>query len=655
MFTERRIKIFDVSFFVYFVLLPLVFFPFLIDPFLLSRQLLTNVFLFCIICFFLKFNKSKDFISVDSATVFYLIFIIFSAFSFFNAQIVDISHLVFSKYLTFFVFFVLLKVLLAKDLLEEKTLLKSVLYFGLISIAITVLAFINKSMNGQTLFRQVDMMSGTFGNKNFLSSILFICVPFYFIGLSLSKKMRWLSIIAILTTISLLIFLRTRTVLIALSLFLFLVFLNYIKQTKILKSKKKLISIVIVSFLGLLFFGIFKMKILNYQYFKRLFASATFYSRLEFWNQALLIIKDNFFGGIGIGNWIDVYPKYGLNNFTNPDIQNGRLIINNTHNDFLQVFLEIGFFGFISYLGIFIITIYQACWLLKNEKNETEKKQVAYLLFSILSYFIIAFFDFPLTRIEHQIILLIIFVLIQTKYLFLKKRYCFNLPTNYLVFICSILLIYSTTIVIYRIKGEIHLFKAFNAEKRGDYYACLEELKLSKTIFFKTDNFALPIEWHKGKINFRMLNFEASLENYKSAYHTNPYSVVVNNDLASAFIKNSDTSSALHYYKNALKFSPNYFDAQLNLAVTYFNLKQFEKAFETIDQCRFENSTAQYEHILIPIVEKKLNLELEKLKNQKLNSFLTARIKTQEDLKALYFDYKKSHITFTNYLISLKN
>ena len=650
-------KILNTGFSVYFVLLSFVFIPFLIDPFLLSRQLLTNLFLFFIIFFIFKKNSQSDSFIIDSSTLFYIGFIFFCGLSFINAQIKDISHTVFSKYLTFFIFFILIKYLISKELIKTVQLQKSVIYFGLLAIVIATLAFINKTINGQNLFRQIELMSGTFGNKNLLSSILFICLPFYFIGISISKRYKWLCISAIVLTISLLIILRTRTVLIALTLFLFLIACNNIGQ-KLSKKIKLIITSIFIFFVCITTFLLISKRVgidSNSKYFDRLFASKTLHSRIEFWRQSVLIINDNFSSGIGVGNWVNIYPKYGLNNFSNEEIQNGRLIINNTHNDFLQVFLETGFFGFICFFGFFVVIIFQGFWLLKNERDAEEKKNISYLLFFVVSYLIIAFFDFPLTRIEHQIILLVAIAILQSKYLSFRKAKQFNLPIRFVLVVSSVLLIYSALIIFFRINGEMHLTKAFQEEKKAENASFVHELNRAKSTFFSTDNYALPIDWHLGKVNFRAGNFEESLNNYKDAYKINPYSIVVNNVLATAFIKNKEVDSALVYYKKALRISPNYTDARVNLAATYFNINQFEKAFETIDACSVNNKNENYKQILIPIVEKKLNIELDKLKNQNLNSFLQSKIKNEDDLIRFYFDYKNNKTTFDKCLQSLTN
>ncbi|MDI1316043.1 O-antigen ligase family protein [Flavobacterium sp.] len=547
------------------------------------------------------------------------------------------------------------------DLIEEKSIKSYVILFGFISVIIALLAFTNKTINGQNLFRQVNVMSGTFGNKNFLSSILFFCLPFYFIGISMSKKIKAVSFVAIVFTILLLLMLRTRVVLIALSIYLLLVVLLQIRS----KVPKKIFNWSLVLVITALITGVFYLLSIKdifhssadikTQYFYRLLSSDTLYARIEYWQQALYIIKDNFFSGIGVGNWIATYPKYGLNHFSDTAIVNGRLIVSNPHNDFLMVLSEIGIFGFLCYLGIFISILYQANWLSKNEVKSSERRNASYFLFFIVCYLIIAFFDFPLTRIEHQIILLIVFAIINAKYLKANSTKGFKLPSRLFYLFSFVLLLYSMTIALYRIDGEKHLLKALAAEKRTDNTTAIFEFNKAENAFFSTDTYAIPLDWHLGKAHYNEGNFEESLKYYSNAYKVNPYCLVVNNDLASTYIKNGRVAHGIRHYKEALTISPNYEDARINLAATYYNTEDYEKAFETIDKCDSNSKNESYKQFLTPIVEKKLNETLLNLNNPKLNNYLKSKIKTENDLLTLYFDYKRNNTIFDKYIQSLIN
>lgn len=654
-------KSFNLILLLYFASLPFVFFSSILDPFLLARQLLTTVFLLFIIILLLKKSNTVNLFTLDVTTLLYFGFVVFCGFSFLNSQVIDISHASLSKYLTFFIFFILVKHIISNGIVTTNHIIRYIIIFGILSLFIATLVFINKTINGQNLFRQVNIMSGTFGNKNFLSSILFMCLPFYFVGISISKKVKVVSITAIVFTVILLLLLRTRTVLIALSLYVFLILCYYLKN----KFSKKffirfllsltIIVIIIIYYLFSIKNNLHSSADIKTQYFYRLFSSDTFFSRIEFWQQAIYIIKDNFFEGIGVGNWIGTYPKYGLHNFSNLDIQNGRMIVSNPHNDFLMILSEIGILGFLCYLGIFISVLYQAYWLTKNEAESRDRKNASYFLYLIICYLIIAFFDFPLTRIEHQVLLLIVFLLINFKYLKANSTKGFNISSRLVYLFSFCLLIYSSTILIYRLNGEMHLYRALEGAKSFDNKTVIFELNKVKSPFFSTDNFALPLDWHLGKAYYNEGDFIESLHYYSNAYKINPYNIVVNNDLGSTYAKNGKFAKAIKHYKEALVISPNYEDARINLAATYYNIKEYENAFETIDKCDINSKNISYKQILIPIVEKKLNSVLIHINNPILNAYLQSKIKTEKELLIIYFEYKKNSISFDKYIQSVIN
>lgn len=654
-------KSFNLILLIYFASLPFVFIGSVLESYLLARQLLTVIFLLLIIILLLKKSNTIDLFTLDATTLLYFGFIVFCGLSFLKSQMIDVSHASFSKYLIFFIFFLLVKLLIINGYFTSNRVVRSVIIFGILALFILILALIKKTINGQNLFLEIHFLSGTFGNKNFLSSILFMCLPFYFVGIPISKKIKVISITAIFFTIALLILLRTRTVMVALSIYVFLILCYHIKN----KFSKKffirfLLSLTIIVIMLIYYFINIKNDLhssydLKTQYFFRLFSSHTFFSRLEYWKQATFIIKDNFFDGIGIGNWIATYPKYGLHHFSDIDIQNGKMLINYPHNDFLMVLSEIGIFGFLCYLGIFISVLYQAYWLSRNEINSNDRKNASYFLYFIICYLIIAFFDFPLTRIEHQVLLVIVFSLVNSKYLQVRNLLGYKVSSRFIYVFSFLTLIYCSIILLDRINGETHLFKALEAEKKIDNKTVIFELNKARNPFFSADNFALPLDWHLGKAYYNEGDFKESLYYYKNAYKINPYSIVVNNDLASTSIKNGKVKEAISHYKEALSISPHYQDARLNLAATYYNIQEYEKAFETIDLFDSNSKNDFYKQILTPIVEKKLNLMLNHINNPNLNSYLKSKIKTEKELLIIYFDYKKNSVSFERYLQSLIN
>lgn len=225
----NKSKTFNLLSLLYFLLLPFVFFSSISDPFLLARQLLTTVFLFSVLFFLFTRNKAIGFYVAEPTVILFFGFIFFGVISFTKSQIPDLSHATLSKYLIYFLFFLLIRHLVINNLLDVEKIKSHVIIFGSLATAIALLALLNKTIDGYNFFRKITVVTGTFGNKNFLSSILFFCFPFYFMGIAMSKKMKMISITAIVFSILLLLMLRTRTVLIAISFYLFFVFMLEIR------------------------------------------------------------------------------------------------------------------------------------------------------------------------------------------------------------------------------------------------------------------------------------------------------------------------------------------------------------------------------------------------------------------------------------------
>ena len=79
------------------------------------------------------------------------------------------------------------------------------------------------------------------------------------------------------------------------------------------------------------------------------------------WEQSIILIKNNFLLGTGVGDANDeLYKRYNSNG-----LEGAYAKKLNAHNQFLQTFIGIGFFGFIL---LFIISIGQI-FIAYNKKN----------------------------------------------------------------------------------------------------------------------------------------------------------------------------------------------------------------------------------------------------------------------------------------------
>ena len=120
--------------------------------------------------------------------------------------------------------------------------------------------------------------------------------------------------------------------------------------------------------------------------------------RLRYYNHALSHIYSNPFIGLGLGNWkfksID-YDKLNVRQYIVPY---------HVHNDFLEIFTELGFIGFFLYVLIFI---YSFISLLRHI-NSSEDHFLSFIILMVLSsYFIDSNLNFPHARLIQQLFFII--------------------------------------------------------------------------------------------------------------------------------------------------------------------------------------------------------------------------------------------------------
>ena len=636
----------------FFILLPFVFSSSNLDPFYFPR----SIFAICFLTFmllFLLFKRRIHFYYINNLSIKLLVsFFICSILSFSQSWFISESLFTLSRQLIFAIFFILTFVFLSENIIRQEQVIISVIYFGITALTITLFAILNKTINGQHLLAQVDTLTGTFANKNLLSSILFLCIPFYFIGTSCQKKIKIISAIAIVLTVFILIIIRTRTVLLALMVFFGLVLFRIIKNkffsTPAFKKTTLVLSLASAAMLLIFYFAnsiqnlAFKKTIFN-TYFHRIFSSDTLNTRVLFWKNSILMFKENFILGVGPGNWQIYFPKYGLNDFTRPEVINGLVSVQNPHNDFLWILCETGILGFFFYFGFIFYSLYQAFWLVKNGNNQLEKKNFYYLFSGIIGYLIISFFDFPSSRIEHQLVFMVVMAIVNCSYY--EQRYTTKIftPKPFMPFLLLFCLGYSLFISLKRYKSETHVFKLETQQSKNNWDEIISETNKAKNNFYEIDSKLFPLEWYEGLAYINKDDYPKSLELFQKAYYKNPYNINVINNYAGSLEINNNRKEAILYYKKALVISNNFEDARLNLALCYYKEKDFENAFLAIDKCDINTTNLNYKIILNPILKAKFNLIINTLSEKKRNSFVR---KHNENLISLYFLSKNKKITF---------
>ena len=112
-------------------------------------------------------------------------------------------------------------------------------------------------------------------------------------------------------------------------------------------------------------------------------------SRLRYYNDAFLSIKNNPLIGVGIGNW-----KFYSILYDYEDMED-YIVPVYVHNDFLHTATEIGIIGLIAFILIFVIPLLNLTVLLKKGTYSNES---LFLILIIGVYIIDSMLNFPVSR-----------------------------------------------------------------------------------------------------------------------------------------------------------------------------------------------------------------------------------------------------------------
>ncbi|MCF6131173.1 O-antigen ligase family protein [Flavobacterium wongokense] len=647
-------------YFGFLLLLPLVFCTTTVDAVLIPRQILLSVFILIVVTV-LMLRKVELRFNFKSPLLYALAGFTFLNFiSFFYTEIPGETHAAFSKLILLISFFLVTTVLLYNNVIRTSQLVTAIIVFSLITLSLPIFEIIEKTIKGQHLLRQIAIIKGSSANKNLLSSILFLSLPFYFMGLQRGTILRFMSLFGILLSLFVLITIRTRVVLIATFIFLILLVCYKIKQRFSIKKRYLFGSGVAIFLLLLLSYSFyFKDKFEGLQstdvsqhYVSRILNSKTLESRVEFWKNSMQMSKEHILLGVGLGNWQIQFPKYGLNNFSEYGIVNGEVTLQRPHNDFIWILCETGIFGFLAYLFLFGIIFYQLVALIKNASDSKEKWKYYYILCGLVGYIIISFFDFPYERIEHQVVLLSLFAIAASAYF--KKETGTTRNYSSWLFILLLPVCYSFIVTFYRFNGEQHVVKMYAAKFNKDWAEVIYQSKKANSYLYPLDNASMPLSWYEGIAHFNENRPEESQECFEKAYQLTPYNVQVISNLASTYQLNGRMDEAETLFNNALKISSGFDEAKLNLAALYYNKKEYDKAYSTINEVKVTSQNPKYQTYLVTILNQKINAYIKASTDKTVVDRLVKNVTTKEVLLQLFFDAKKNDMDFETYLAKAK-
>ncbi len=302
-------------------------------------------------------------------------------------------------------------------------------------------------------------------------------------------------------------------------------------------------------------------------------------------------IKDKPFLGHGIGNWKVVGNKY-----VNDYIVQYR-VPKHVHNDFVQMFAEVGIFGFLFYctfFGFILLKIFKS-------KKTIGKQNFGFLvlLFSVLTFLIDSSLNFPIQRptpIFNLIFLAAFVVSINPKKIINKNYYKVLSP---LILIGVFLSLWSSYKLFNGLVDEVEFINRIG-HGRG-FETPLEKIDQLNHTYPNITYTTVPIISVKALYYWKNKRNNDAKEMLRAGNKINPYLSVSEVNLANIFLEEGKIDSAYHYAKKAfynLKNNGRHANIfQMVLAKTN-NLKELDSVFEIAKVQKVEEVYRNHLHII---------------------------------------------------------
>lgn len=295
--------------------------------------------------------------------------------------------------------------------------------------------------------------------------------------------------------------------------------------------------------------------------------------RFLLWNRTAMLFSDNPVLGVGTGNWPVRIGEYGI---SDPGSDRGSKYFIRPHNELLRIMSEHGTLGLIAVLMLLVILFR---WI--RIAPNTSSKPI--YLAGGTAFLVISFFSFPTERMPLMMLVLMLLALAQTEIAEYKKEHRSSLLLPIAFALVAVVL---SSYFYLRMENDAIATKMDEARRDKKWNRVLQLSEKIDQRFLNVNYFYVPIEfysglslYHQGKIR------EASIE-FTEALNHNPNHILTLTNLATCYSNLEQNDKAISTYKRALIINPNFEKANLNLAIAYYQNRQFEEAWKQLQRCK---------------------------------------------------------------------
>jgi O-antigen ligase len=591
----------------------------------MGAQWLYSSVLDLVVLFYIYINRSHFKEAVAAVlnykfTFLFSLLVLWAMGSYFYAINATETLVTLARLLTTYLIFINLSILYFKQdirfVFNAVSLLVSIV---LLHDALYVIKGFTTNLETMSLDQNIINLTGNNGNKNVMAASLLIKFPFtlYFI---LNQKYlgKLFALITVFFGVFALFILNTRSTFVGLGIITLLFictsvyFLNWKHPKKWLVQIAYLVLPIIVAY----FSANFALKnAIDLQGFqggygtvaKRvgdITVASEQNSRIHLWEGAIDYATKHPILGAGYGNWKLASIPY------EKEFTNDLFVPYHSHNDFIEMFADLGIVGGLSFAGMFLLMLLFTIkiWRDKSHKQYTLMATISFM--AITCYFVDAFLNFPAERTSMQTMLAMsaALVLMPAAFIYPSAKLLESTKTKFYLMHCLVgLLIITPSIYInYQTYQSLKVQKFVMGEIDADPKMPLEDVKDAFPSIPNLSTSTLPIKGLVARYYFRDKQYAEALQLLNESENVNPY--LHYNDFIRTAIYASllKYDSAFYYSKKAFYNWPratSYYKNVIFAAAKMQDTVEIEKAFKVY--VKYRNDAQAWNQYLLGMYEVK--------------------------------------------------
>lgn len=563
-----------------------------------------------------KFNDAIDAVLNLKATLVYSLLVIWAILSLTYALNAIESLVCLARLMSTYLIFINLSILFYKKPLSP--LFNLVSFFVAVVLlfdSIYVISGFSKNMVDMNLDQNIVSLTGKNGNKNVMAASLLIKFPFLLFIILHNKILgKVAGMIVLFLGIMALFILNTRSTYVGLTV----IFVLFTLSTYLFNKKEgiKKIGIQLSYFILPLVFAFLAAntmlsKAVDLQGFQGGYGTITKRagditvaseqnSRIHLWKGAIDYATKHPIVGAGYGNWKLASIPY------EKEHTNDLFVPYHCHNDFIEMFADLGIIGGVAFLVLFILLGLAVLKIWKQSNDHSARLVASIALMAIACYFVDAFFNFPAERTSMQTMFAISAALLLTPLHFIPLKQSEKSTGRFgIVFlIVATLLIIGSIYVNYQTYTSLKVQKFVMGEINEDPKMALDEVKDAFPEIPNLSTSTLPIKALVARYHLRDKQYDEAMRLLNESDNVNPY--LHYND----FIKTAVYSTQLKYdstfvyAKKAFYNWPratSYYKNMIFAAAKMKDTAEATKAFKTYT--KYRNTAEGWNQYLLALIE----------------------------------------------------